>query len=64
MNAMFSGIVGDDGKRKGAITEFLSPFLSESIGTERITDVAFLMEEQVRLLDLEKTVYYRKDEPV
>jgi len=38
MNALFSGIVGGDG-RKGAITEFLSPFITESIGTERAADV-------------------------
>jgi len=39
MDSMFSGIVGGDGKRKGAIAEFITPFVTESIGTERLTDV-------------------------
>ena len=32
-------IGGDCIKRKGAIAEFLSPFVTESIGTERVMDV-------------------------
>ena len=38
MNALFGGSI-DPNKRKGAITEFLTPFISESIGTERAFDV-------------------------
>jgi hypothetical protein len=38
MTALFGGIVGGEGKR-GAITEFVSPFVTESIGTERAVDV-------------------------
>ena len=38
MTALFGGIVGGEGK-KGAITEFVSPFVTESIGTERAVDV-------------------------
>ena len=38
MNSLFGGILGGDG-RKGAITEFISPFVTESIGTERAVDV-------------------------
>jgi hypothetical protein len=40
MNAFFGEMIGGDGvKRKGAIAEFLSPFVTESIGTERVMDV-------------------------
>jgi hypothetical protein len=59
MNAMFSGIVGDDGKRKGAIAEFITPFVTESIGTERITDVAPIGRGGVTRSG--KEVYYRND---
>jgi hypothetical protein len=38
MTAIFGGIAGGDGRR-GAMTEFLSPFITESIGTERAADV-------------------------
>jgi hypothetical protein len=38
MNALFGG-AADPSERKGAITEFISPFVSESIGTERAVDV-------------------------
>jgi hypothetical protein len=38
MNSLFAGAI-DPNKRKGAITEFLTPFISESIGTERAVDV-------------------------
>jgi hypothetical protein len=38
MNSLFGGAI-DPNKRKGAITEFLTPFISESIGTERAFDV-------------------------
>lgn len=40
MNALFGGITGE-GRRKGAITEFITPFVTESIGTERAVDVTF-----------------------
>jgi hypothetical protein len=59
MNAMFSGIVGDDGKRKGAIAEFITPFVTESIGTERITDVAPIGRGGVTRSG--KEVYYSTD---
>lgn len=40
LNSLFGEIIGGDGKkRKGAIAEFISPFVTESIGTERLTDV-------------------------
>ena len=38
MNSLFGGAFGGKG-RKGAITEFLTPFMSESIGTERAIDL-------------------------
>jgi len=38
LNSLFGGAV-DTSQRKGAITEFLSPFVTESIGTERAVDV-------------------------
>jgi len=59
MNAMFSGIVGGDGKRKGAIAEFITPFVTESIGTERLTDVAPIGRGGVTRTG--KNIYYRND---
>ena len=38
MDALFGGAI-DPNKRKGAITEFITPFVTESIGTERAFDV-------------------------
>ena len=38
MDSLFGGGIDPD-KRKGAIIEFLTPFISESIGTERAFDV-------------------------
>jgi hypothetical protein len=60
MNALFGGALGGQG-RKGAITEFLSPFLSESIGTERVTDV--IPYGRAGKTSSGKTVYYEQDEP-
>jgi hypothetical protein len=40
MDSLFGELIGGDGKkRKGAIAEFITPFVTESIGTERITDI-------------------------
>jgi hypothetical protein len=60
MNALFGGALGGQG-RKGAITEFLSPFLSESIGTERVTDV--IPYGRAGKTSSGKTVYYEQDAP-
>jgi hypothetical protein len=38
MDSLFGGAI-DPNKRKGAIVEFMTPFISESIGTERAFDV-------------------------
>jgi hypothetical protein len=38
LDSLFGGAV-DPSQRKGAITEFISPFVTESIGTERAVDV-------------------------
>ena len=38
MNALFGGSI-DPNKRKGAITEFLTPFISESIWSEALADL-------------------------
>lgn len=59
MDAMFSGIVGGDGKRKGAIAEFITPFVTESIGTERLTDVVPVGRNGVTRTG--KNVYYDQD---
>jgi hypothetical protein len=56
MTALFGGIVGGEGKR-GAITEFVSPFVTESIGTERAADVTL---RRGRAAD-GKIVYYPND---
>ena len=60
MNSLFGGALGGEGRR-GAITEFLSPFLSESIGTERVTDV--IPYGRGGKTASGKTVYYRQDDP-
>jgi hypothetical protein len=40
LDSLFGELIGGDGvKRKGAISEFISPFITESIGTERVMDV-------------------------
>ena len=56
MNALFGGLVGGEGKR-GAITEFVSPFVTESIGTERAADVTFRRGKSPD----GKIVYYEND---
>jgi len=56
---MFSGIVGGDGKRKGAIAEFITPFVTESIGTERLTDVLPIGRGGVTRTG--KNIYYEQD---
>jgi len=56
MNALFSGIAGGEG-RKGAITEFISPFVTESIGTERAADVTLRRGKTTS----GSTVYYEQD---
>jgi hypothetical protein len=56
MTALFGGIVGGEGKR-GAITEFVSPFVTESIGTERAADVTL---RRGKAAD-GKIVYYPND---
>jgi len=56
MTALFGGIVGGEGKR-GAITEFVSPFVTESIGTERAADVTFRRGKAAN----GKIIYYPND---
>jgi hypothetical protein len=56
MNSLFGGILGGEG-RKGAITEFISPFVTESIGTETAVDVTL---RGGKTQD-GKTVYYPQD---
>lgn len=56
MNSLFGGILGGEG-RKGAVTEFISPFVTESIGTERAVDVTL---RGGKTQD-GKTVYYPQD---
>jgi len=38
-DALFGGLIGGKGEAKGAIPQFIEPFVTESIGTERVTDV-------------------------
>jgi hypothetical protein len=54
MNALFGGAV-DPNQRKGAITEFLQPFITESIGTERAFDVTVRGGRDSR----GKVIYYK-----
>ncbi len=56
MNALFGGAI-DPNKRKGAITEFLQPFITESIGTERAFDVTVRGGRDSR----GKVIYYPQD---
>jgi hypothetical protein len=56
INSLFGGIVGGDG-RQGAITEFVKPFVTESIGTERAVDVTL---RRGRTAD-GKRIYFEKD---
>jgi len=58
MNALFGGILGGDGRR-GAVTEFLSPFVSESIGTERAVDVTLRRGKTVD----GKQIFFEQDSP-
>ena len=60
MNSLFGGVLGGQGRR-GALTEFLSPFLSESIGTERVTDVVPYGRGGKTASG--KTIYYEQDDP-
>jgi hypothetical protein len=54
MDALFGGGINPN-KRKGAIVEFLTPFISESIGTERAVDVTIRGGKDSR----GKTIYYK-----
>ncbi len=56
INSLFGGIAGGDG-RKGAITEFIKPFVTESIGTERAVDVTL---RKGKAAD-GKRIYFEKD---
>ena len=56
MNALFGGAI-DPNKRKGTITEFLQPFITESIGTERAFDVTVRGGRDSR----GKVIYYPQD---
>ena len=56
MDALFGGAI-DPNKRKGAITEFLQPFITESIGTERAFDVTIRGGRDSR----GKVIYYPQD---
>jgi len=58
MNALFGGITGEN-RRKGAITEFLSPFVTESIGTERAVDVTLRRGKTTS----GSNIYYGTDSP-
>jgi hypothetical protein len=60
MNSLFGGSLGGKG-RKGALTEFLSPFVAQSIGTERVTDV--IPYGRGGKTTSGKTIYYENDEP-
>ena len=60
MNALFGGMLGGQG-RQGALTEFISPFVSESIGTERVTDV--VPYGRGGKTSSGKTIYYENDSP-
>jgi len=58
MNSLFGGAI-DPNKRKGAIIEFLTPFISESIGTERAFDVTVRGGKTSE----GKQIYFPQDEP-
>ena len=58
MDSLFGGAI-DPNKRKGAITEFLTPFISESIGTERAFDVTVRGGKTSE----GKQIYFPQDDP-
>ena len=58
MDSMFGGAI-DPNKRKGAITEFLTPFITESIGTERAFDVTIRGGRDSN----GKRIYFPNDDP-
>ena len=58
MDSLFGGAI-DPNKRKGAVIEFLTPFISESIGTERAFDVTV---RGGKTSD-GKQIYFPQDEP-
>ena len=58
MDSMFGGAI-DPNKRKGAIIEFLTPFISESIGTERAFDVTVRGGKTSE----GKQIYFPQDDP-
>jgi len=58
MNSLFGGAI-DPNKRKGAIIEFLTPFISESIGTERAFDVTVRGGKTSE----GKQIYFPQDDP-
>ena len=58
MDSLFGGAI-DPNKRKGAIIEFLTPFISESIGTERAFDVTVRGGKTSE----GKQIYFPQDEP-
>jgi hypothetical protein len=61
-NALFGELIGGDGqKRKGAIAEFITPFVTESIGTERVTDV--LPVGRNGKTRTGKVIYFEQDSP-
>ena len=58
MDSLFGGAI-DPNKRKGAITEFLTPFITESIGTERAFDVTIRGGRDSN----GKRIYFPNDDP-
>ena len=58
MDSLFGGAI-DPNKRKGAIIEFLTPFISESIGTERAFDVTVRGGKTSE----GKQIYFPQDDP-
>jgi hypothetical protein len=58
MNSLFGGAI-DPNKRKGAVIEFLTPFISESIGTERAFDVTVRGGKTSE----GKQIYFPQDDP-
>jgi hypothetical protein len=58
MNSLFGGVFGSK-ERKGAITEFLTPFVSESIGTERAIDLTLRGGRAAN----GKIIYYKDIDP-
>ena len=61
-NALFGELIGGDGqKRKGAIAEFITPFVTESIGTERVTDI--LPVGRNGKTRTGKVIYFEQDSP-